>query len=227
MPRAQGTDAVPSERGHGSRYAAFDFALRARRGARLLAGVDEAGRGPLAGPVVAAAVVLPPVPLPLLAGVRDSKRLAPARREELFPAVLACAVEVGVGWAEPEEIDARNILRASLLAMRRALGRLRLDREGLLVVVDGDRLVPELDAAQEALVAADAFSLSVASASIVAKVVRDRWMKRLDRDFPGYGFARHKGYGTSEHYEALARLGPAPAHRRSFLRSHYELTLPL
>jgi len=170
----------------------------------------------LAGPVVAAAVVLGPEHSRGLDGVRDSKRLTPARREALFDAIRRRAAAVGVGWCSPAEIDRLNILRASLLAMRRALERAGLEREGLLVVVDGDRSVDGLPARQEALVAADAYSLAAASASVVAKVVRDRWMRALDGRFPGYGWARNKGYPTADHYEALARLGPSPEHRRSF-----------
>jgi len=195
----------------------FDEALRAHHKASLLIGVDEAGRGPLAGPVVAAAVLLGPGNPASLKAVRDSKALAPRRREDLFTAIRACALGVGVGWALPREIDSRNILQATFLAMRRAVSRLDLrGRPAPLVVVDGNHAVPGLSHSQKALVKGDAFSLAVACASVVAKVVRDRWMERLDRLHPGYGFSVHKGYGTADHLSALDRLGPSSVHRLSF-----------
>jgi ribonuclease HII len=181
-----------------------------------VAGVDEAGRGAWGGPVCAAAVVLPldqPDRIDLLDGVRDSKQLSPARREALLPLVLEVAEAVGVGWAAPTEVDERGIVPATRLAMARAVSRLDGRVDALLV--DYVRL-PDLDLPQRALPKADAHCLSVAAASIVAKVTRDRWMVALDRDFPGYGFARHKGYGTRQHREALARLGPSPIHRMSW-----------
>ena len=199
-----------------SALAAFDEALRRRRGASLLAGVDEVGRGPLAGPVVAAAVVLPPSPAGL-ERVRDSKALSPARREQLYGVIRSQALAVGVGWASAAEVDEKNILQATFLAMRRALGRLGPAAEGALLIVDGDKVIPGGPPRQEALVSGDAKSLCVASASVVAKVVRDRWLKVLDGRFPGYGLARHKGYGTAEHYRALESLGACAEHRRSFL----------
>ena len=179
-------------------------------GARLVAGVDEAGRGPLAGPVVAAAVILDPKRIP--PGLDDSKKLAPALREALFGAVLATA-QVSIGLADAAEIDRDNIRVASLGAMRRAV--LGLDKRPCLALIDGrDR--PDLDCSMDAIVSGDALCLSIAAASIVAKVARDRLMTRIARRFPGYGFERHKGYGTAEHHEALRRLGPCPIHRRSF-----------
>lgn len=194
----------------------FDDALRASRGAAALVGVDEAGRGPLAGPVVAAAVWLGPGAEGLSA-VRDSKTLSARRREELAPLIRKAALGVGVGWASAAEIDARNILQATFLAMRRALARLGCDASAApFAAVDGNREIPGIPLAQMALVDGDAYSLAIAAASVVAKVARDRWMSRLDRVLPGYGFARHKGYGTPEHLEALARLGPSRVHRRSF-----------
>ena len=201
-----------------SRLYRFDQALRAHHGVRILVGVDEAGRGPLAGPVVAAAVALAPKGGCLLRGVRDSKALSPSRRLELFAAIRRHALGVGVGWASPVEIDRHNILQASLLAMRRAVLRLRdlADPAAVLVVVDGNRAIPGLPFPQKPLVRGDAFSQAVAGASIVAKVVRDRWMGLLHQKFPHYGFSIHKGYGTAEHLKALDRFGPSPAHRRSF-----------
>ncbi|RME96625.1 MAG: ribonuclease HII [Verrucomicrobia bacterium] len=188
-------------------------------GCRRIAGVDEAGRGPLAGPVVAAAVVFPAEMIrrglpPELAGLNDSKQVAPARREAWFAFLMSHPeIECGIAEASPEEIDRLNILRATHLAMARALGQLRSLPEHTLV--DG-RPAPSLPGPQTALVRGDARSFSIAAASILAKVTRDRLMCRLDEAHPGYGFARHKGYPTPAHLEALRRLGPCPAHRRSF-----------
>jgi len=181
-------------------------------GAGMVAGVDESGRGPLAGPVVAAAVVLDPDRG--WAGMDDSKRLAAAVREELCARVLEEARAFSWAVVGPRTIDAINIRRASLEAMRRAVTQLSLVPD--LVLVDGNDAVPGLCCRQQAVVAGDAHLLSVAAASIVAKVVRDRIMARLDCVWPGYGFARHKGYGTPEHLAALDRLGPCPLHRFSF-----------
>lgn len=181
-----------------------------------VAGLDEVGRGAWAGPVCAAAVVLPlnhPDLPGLLAGVRDSKQLSPAQRERLFPLILEAADAVGVGWATPAEVDEQGIVPATRQTMARAVKELNGQADALLV--DYVRL-PDLDLPQRALPKADAHCLSVAAASIVAKVTRDRRMVALDRDLPGYGFARHKGYGTRQHREALARLGPSPIHRMSW-----------
>ena len=181
-----------------------------------VAGLDEVGRGAWAGPVCAAAVVLPldrPDLPDLLTGVRDSKQLSPARREALLPVILDVAEAVGVGWAAPTEVDERGVVPATQQAMARAVAELDGRVDALLV--DYLRL-PDLDLPQRALPKADARCLSVAAASIVAKVTRDQLMVALDRDFAGYGFARHKGYGTRQHREALARLGPSPIHRMSW-----------
>ncbi len=192
-----------------------EFALHTTGCARV-AGLDEAGRGAWAGPVCAAAVVLPldrSDLLDLLAGVRDSKQLSPARREAFLPRILKVAEAVGVGWATPSEVDEIGIAPATRQAMARAVGRLDGQVDALLV--DYVRL-PEINLPQRALPKADVHCLSVAAASIVAKVTRDRLMVALDEDLPGYGFARHKGYGTHQHREALARLGPSPIHRMSW-----------
>lgn len=176
-----------------------------------VAGVDEVGRGPLAGAVFAAAVILDPArPVP---GLRDSKALSPARREALAAAICERAAAWALGRAEVEEIDRLNILRASLLAMERAVRA--LDPPPDRVVVDGDRC-PALPMATEAVVGGDATVAAISAASIVAKVARDREMVILDTVYPGYGLARHKGYPTREHLAALAALGPSPIHRRSF-----------
>lgn len=180
-----------------------------------VAGVDEAGRGAWAGPVCAAAVVLPldRSDLPaLLADVRDSKQLNPARREALYPLIREVALAIGVGWAEVEEIHTLGILAATRLAMARAVAQ--LDRVDALLI-DHVRL-PEIPLPQRSLSKADQRCLSVAAASIIAKVERDRKMAELDRQYPGYGFAVHKGYGTSQHRQALKRLGPSPIHRRTW-----------
>jgi ribonuclease HII len=181
-------------------------------GGSLVAGVDEAGRGPLAGPVVAAAVILPPDAR--WEGLDDSKKVPRERREVLYARVLNEARAFSWSVIGPRRIDFMNIRSASLEAMRRAVHRLRMVPE--LVLVDGNAEVPGLGSAQRAVVDGDARLLSVAAASIVAKVVRDRIMDRLDRVWPAYGFARHKGYGTAQHLEALDRLGPCPLHRYSF-----------
>ena len=179
-----------------------------------VAGVDEAGRGPWAGPVVAAAVVLDAGGLPpqVRAAITDSKLLAAERRAALQPAILASA-DTAVGIASVAEIDSMNILQATLLAMRRAVARLAHGPD--LVLVDGNR-APRLPCSVRTVVGGDRRSLSVAAASIVAKVERDRLMARLASDHPGYGWERNAGYGTSEHQAALARLGPCEHHRRSF-----------
>ena len=177
----------------------------------LVAGVDEAGRGPLAGPVVAAAVILDDARP--IAGLADSKRLSARQRDRLHDLICAQALCCSVAMASEEEIDRYNILQATLLAMRRAVDGLRL--RPARVLVDGNRL-PSLDVLAEAVVGGDAKVAAISAASILAKVRRDRLCDELDQRFPAYGFARHKGYGTPEHLDALKRLGPTQAHRRSF-----------
>ncbi len=180
-------------------------------GLRLVAGVDEVGIGPLAGPVVAAAVVF--APAIEIAGVRDSKLLGAQARAQLFGEIIGRAVAVGVGSADPEEIDRRNVYQAALAASARAVRELGLVPQHLLV--DG-RAIPGLAVEQTALVGGDRRCFTIAAASIVAKVLRDRLMEGYERALPGYGFARHKGYGTPEHLAALRRLGPSPLHRYSY-----------
>jgi len=188
-----------------------------RRGFRLVAGVDEAGRGPLAGPVVAASVVLPEGFT--LDGLTDSKQVAPGVRLQLFDEIRARAVAVGVGVVPAAEIDRINILQATLRAMALAINRLAVSPDFLLI--DGISSVP-LPIPQSTLKKGDSRSLSIAAASIVAKVIRDRMMIGYDRRFPGYGFAGHKGYGSSAHQAAIVRLGPCALHRRTFrgVREH-------
>ncbi|MBC6436746.1 MAG: ribonuclease HII [Rhodobacteraceae bacterium] len=181
----------------------------------LVAGVDEAGRGPLAGPVTAAAVILDPRRLPK--GINDSKTLPPARREAVF-ADLHKVADLAIGWASVEEIDRMNIRAAALLAMRRAVeGLPRVPHHAL---IDGNAVPIGLPCAATALVKGDARSLSIAAASIVAKVARDRVMVALAQQNPGYGWERNAGYGTPEHLVALRDLGVTPVHRRSFRPVH-------
>ncbi|NLG29382.1 MAG: ribonuclease HII [Chloroflexi bacterium] len=180
-----------------------------------MAGLDEAGRGSWAGPVAAAVAILPPgVAIAAdLAPVRDSKLLSPRVRERCFDLIVAHALDYGVGMASAEEIDRLGILPCTRLAMQRALAALRRPPEALLV--DALRL-PQVDLPQEALVHGDRLCLSIAAASILAKVSRDRLMQALDDEFPGYGLARHKGYGTRLHQQALRARGSTPLHRHSF-----------
>jgi ribonuclease HII len=177
----------------------------------LLAGVDEAGRGPLAGPVVAAAVILDE--LQPIKGLADSKVLSPLRRERLYDEIRAKALCCSVAEASVEEIDQLNILQATLLAMRRAVEGLRL--KPAKVLVDGNRL-PTLSVMAEAVVGGDAKVKAISAASILAKVTRDRWCLQIDQQYPLYGFASHKGYGTAEHLMALRTHGACPQHRRTF-----------
>ena len=176
----------------------------------VIAGMDEAGRGPLAGNVLTACVVMP-IEKPIL-WVDDSKKLSEARRESVYEEIMQTALYVGVGQATPEEIDSMNILEATKEAMRRAASQVPAD-VFLLDAVTGLGLHGQ----EISLIHGDALSYSIAAASIVAKVTRDRQLRELDALYPEYGFARHKGYGTKEHIEALRKYGPCPAHRRSFI----------
>lgn len=180
-----------------------------KSGASLVGGMDEVGRGPLAGPVVASVVVLGE---PIL-GLRDSKKLSEKAREKLFYEIKEHSLAYGIGWASEDEIDKSDILSATKLAMRRALAKLGFELDGLLL--DGPPL--RIHPRELAIVGGDDLSNEIAAASILAKVTRDRWMVEMDEHFPGYGFARHKGYGTEEHRNALIEWGPCPLHRKSFL----------
>ena len=175
------------------------------------AGIDEAGRGALAGPVIAAAVVLPGQIL--IGGLNDSKRLRPAERERLFSVITYAATGVGVGRSAPDVIDQKNIRQANLLAMREAVDTLPSPPEHLLI--DGIDTI-DWPGEQTTVVGGDAKSLSIAAASIIAKVTRDRIMVSYDQEYPEYGFAKHKGYGTAKHLDALKTFGMCPIHRRSF-----------
>jgi ribonuclease HII len=193
-----------------TRVSAFEHALW-DQGIELVGGVDEVGMAPLAGPVIAAAVILPRGTR--ITGVDDSKKLTPEEREALEPQIRACAVAVGLGRAEVHEIDTVNIYQAGLLALRRAVLALSPLPQHLLV--DARRL-PDLPMPQQPIIKGDAKSITIGAASIVAKVHRDRLMSELDHAHPGYGFAEHKGYPTPVHLEALQRLGACALHRRSF-----------
>lgn len=184
---------------------------RERKIAGPVAGVDEVGRGPLAGPVYAAAVILDPARLPR--GLDDSKAMTAEARDKAFDKIMERAVAVGIGAASVEEIDAINILQATFLAMKRAMEKLAV--APVHALVDGNR-APALACPVETVVEGDAKSLSIAAASIVAKVTRDRLMLELDAAHPGYNWASNKGYGTRDHLEALERLGPTVHHRKSF-----------
>jgi ribonuclease HII len=187
----------------------------AAQGYRLVAGVDEVGRGALAGPVVAAAVILPTGldKARWLDEVRDSKELSPARRQLLFEQIMEMAISVGLGRVDGEIIDAQGIVRATRLAMKQAIDQLSPPPECLLI----DYLtLPESPLPQKGIVDGDRLCLSIACASIIAKVARDRLMVEFDEIYPGYGLAEHKGYGTREHLARLRRLGPSPIHRHSF-----------
>jgi len=184
------------------------------RGYRLIAGIDEAGRGALAGPVVAAAVILPQSPdFPWLKSVRDSKELPPARRESLFDLIKQEAIAIGVGIIAPQTIDVIGILNATKIAMCQAVEQLSCPPDFLLI--DYLRL-PQPRISQKPIVRGDKLCLSISCASIIAKVTRDRIMVELDQHYPGYGLAHHKGYGTREHVSCLHQRGPSPIHRHSF-----------
>lgn len=187
---------------------------RSRLASGMIAGVDEAGRGPLAGPVTAAAVVLPEDAV--IDGLNDSKKLSEKRREELFDVIRDKALAYAVYSVDEKRIDEINILQATFEAMRGAVGALDVIPD--LVLVDGNRS-PGLELPCETVVKGDSKSMSIAAASILAKVTRDRYMRRIAEIYPGYGFEKHKGYGTKAHYEAIERLGICDIHRRTFLKN--------
>lgn len=182
----------------------------------LICGVDEAGRGPLAGPVCAAAVVLPKGLV--IPGLNDSKKLSDKRRRELFPIIQQEAVSFGIAFASQEEIDEINILQATFLAMRRAMEQLNPQPE--FALIDGNRET-DFGVPCKTVIKGDSLSANIAAASVLAKVTRDNWMMEAAEKYPGYGFEIHKGYGTKAHYAALEKLGPCPIHRRTFLKKLY------
>lgn len=186
------------------------------QGMRVICGVDEAGRGPLAGPVCAAAVILPEhLEIP---GLTDSKKLSDKKRRELFPIIQEQAIAYGIGFASEQEIDEVNILQATFLAMGRALEQLKVRPE--LALIDGNRST-DFGLPVKTVVKGDSLSANIAAASVLAKVSRDDRMLELAQQYPQYGFEIHKGYGTKAHYAALREFGPCPVHRRSFLKKFY------
>ena len=186
------------------------------RGVQIICGVDEAGRGPLAGPVCAAAVILPAnVEIP---GLNDSKKLSDKRRRELYPIIKEKAIAYGIAFADHKEIDEINILQATYLAMERAIKQLSVKPE--LALIDGNR-AKDFGVPVETVVHGDSLSASIAAASVLAKVTRDDYMLEMANTYPGYDFEIHKGYGTKAHYAALTKLGASPIHRMSFLKKFY------
>lgn len=188
----------------------------ALKGYRLVCGVDEAGRGPLAGPVCAAAVILPPhIDIP---GLNDSKKLTDKKRRELFPLICEQALSYGIAFSNEEEIDEINILQATFAAMKRAVEKLSVKPDYILV--DGNKL-PDFQIPAQYVIKGDSLSASIAAASVLAKVTRDDLMLKMAQLYPEYGFDIHKGYGTKAHYEALTKHGASPIHRLSFLKKFY------
>ena len=186
-------------------------------GVEVICGVDEAGRGPLAGPVCAAAVILPPhTQIP---GLNDSKKLSDKRRRELFPVICEQALAYGIAFATEQEIDEINILQATFMAMERALAQLKIHPD--LVLIDGNRQ-RDFGLPVKTVVKGDSLSANIAAASVLAKVTRDDFMVRQAEQFPEYGFEIHKGYGTKAHYAALEQYGPCSIHRKTFLKKFYE-----
>ena len=186
------------------------------KGVKIICGVDEAGRGPLAGPVCAAAVILPPnVEIP---GLNDSKKLSDKKRRELYPVIKEKAIAYGIAFADHNEIDEINILQATYLAMERAINQLSVKPE--LALVDGNR-AKDFGVPVQTVVHGDSLSASIAAASVLAKVTRDDVMLQMAEEYPGYDFEIHKGYGTKAHYAALTEKGPCPIHRMTFLKKFY------
>lgn len=183
--------------------------------ANCIVGIDEAGRGPLAGPVVACACFIPPELASEFTDVNDSKKLTEKRREEIYNRLLKSEVAYGIGFASAQEIDKLNILQATFLAMRRAAQKF-VNLPHAVALIDGPYPAAGLPLRQVPIIDGDAKSLAIAAASIIAKVTRDHYMNMLDKLYPGYGFAGHKGYGTAKHLQALRELGPCREHRRTF-----------
>jgi ribonuclease HII len=192
----------------------YDDYLRDRSGVTVICGVDEAGRGPLAGDVYAAAVVLSGTPID---GINDSKKLSLKKREILYQRIIETALAVSVGIATVEEIEEINILNAAMLAMKRAVEGITCRHE--IVYIDGNKIPAGLERRAECIIKGDTLSASIAAASIVAKVSRDRYMMKMDEAYPEYGFSAHKGYGTASHYEKIRECGLSPIHRKSFVKS--------
>ena len=197
------------------RVAAMKAFDESKKRGRYIAGVDEAGRGPLAGPVFAAAVILPDDAV--IDGINDSKKLTEKKRNELYDIIRKQAVAYSICAVSEQRIDQINILRATMSAMKKAVSDLKV--RPAYVLVDGNRM-PDLDVDGECVIKGDALSMSVAAASILAKVSRDRYMIKMAQEYPGYDFEKHKGYGTRAHYDAIDRLGISPIHRRTFLKKY-------
>ncbi len=194
----------------------YDYEQNAlQNGFCAVCGVDEAGRGPLAGPVCAAAVILPTDLV--IEGLNDSKKLTEKKREVLFDVIKEQAIAYSIAFASVEEIETYNILQATFLAMTRAVQGLTPPAD--FALIDGNKIPPQLGVPAEYVIGGDGLSPSVAAASVLAKVTRDRYMLDMEQQYPGYGFAKHKGYGTKDHREAIVRLGPSPIHRLSFLKN--------
>ena len=186
------------------------------QGIQIICGVDEAGRGPLAGPVCAAAVILPPnAEIP---GLNDSKKLSDKKRRELYPVIMEQAIAYGIAFADHQEIDEINILQATYLAMERAMNQLSVKPQ--LALIDGNR-AKDFGIPVQTVVHGDSLSASIAAASVLAKVTRDDYMLKMAEEYPGYDFEIHKGYGTKAHYAALTKLGVSPIHRMTFLKKFY------
>lgn len=198
----------------------FDKQFQDRNENLFLIGIDEAGRGPLAGPVVACAAYVPEEAKQYLSDIKDSKKLSPQKRYSLFKKMVSCGVRFGFGYSTPQEIDTLNILNATFRAMREATLRLlrylNIPQENCLLLVDGPYQIKDLNISQEAIIDGDSKSLSIACASIFAKVIRDNWMNIIDLHYPQYGFSKHKGYGTKYHIEKINEFGLSPVHRKSF-----------
>ena len=186
------------------------------QGVRFICGVDEAGRGPLAGPVCAAAVILPPNTE--ISGLNDSKKLSDKKRRELYPIIKQRAIAYGIAFADHREIDSVNVLQATYMAMERAIMQLQVKPEYALI--DGNR-AKDFGLPVQTVIHGDSLSANIAAASILAKVTRDDYMERISVDYPQYNFEIHKGYGTKAHYAALDEFGPSPIHRMSFLKKYY------
>lgn len=195
----------------------FDSQIKLKNSVSLICGVDEAGRGPLAGDVYAAAVVFPDGVV--IDGINDSKKLSERKREELFSKIISKALAYSIATASVSEIEEINILNAAMLAMKRAVESLSVTPE--LVLVDGNK-TPDITPKALAVVKGDAKSQSIAAASILAKVARDRYMREIDKKYPQYQFSKHKGYGTKLHYEMIDKYGVADIHRMSFLKKYFE-----
>jgi len=200
----------------------FDKEIKNNNYNFYLIGVDEAGRGPLAGPVVACAAYIPEniIGSQELIEINDSKKLTPSKRDLLFKKMLLLGIRFGFGYSLPEEIDRVNILNATFLAMKKAVLRLlnylKISQDKALILVDGPHIIRDLNLKQKAIIDGDAKSLSIACASIFAKVIRDNWMRIIDLQYPYYNFSKHKGYGTSLHLQKIKEYGVSPIHRKSF-----------